>query len=314
MVKKTLYIIVPCYNEYDTLQITSGVFLNTIKDLIKKKKITDKSRVLFVDDGSIDNTFAYIKKIAKKDKYISAISLSKNSGHQAALIAGIAYSVDKCDISITIDCDLQDDIGKVNDMVDRSYKGNDIVYGVRADRASDTLFKKFSAQWFYRMQSFFGINIIYNHADYRLMSKRAMKALLSYGESNLYLRGIVPSLGFNSTSVYYDRQKRMAGTSKYPISKMLALATNGITSFSIYPLRLITVIGVIIAIISFIGVIWSIAMAMIGKTVVGWASMTSIICFVSGIQLLSLGVIGEYIGKIYIETKHRPKYFIKETI
>ena len=312
--KKILYIIIPCYNEFNTLQSTSSIFINKLNTLIKWKVISEKSRLLFVDDGSTDDTFVYLKKIAKKQKTVKAISLSRNVGHQIALLAGLDYAKQSCDMSITIDADLQDDIDKIDEMIDCYYKGNDIVYGVRKNRLSDSFFKRTTAEAFYRFQKLLGVEIVFNHADFRLLSRRAMESLLEYKEQNVYIRGIVTKLGYKSCKVYYDRKRREVGSTKYSLPKMISLALNGITSFSISPLRLIMFIGFLFAIVSFVGVVWSIIRSLTGNTVVGWASMTSIICFVSGIQLLCIGIIGEYIGKIYIETKNRPRYFISEKV
>ena len=312
--KKILYIIIPCYNEFNTLQSTSSIFINKLNTLIKGKVISEKSRLLFVDDGSTDDTFVYLKKIAKKQKTVKAISLSRNAGHQIALLAGLDYAKQSCDMSITIDADLQDDIDKIDEMIDCYYKGNDIVYGVRKNRLSDSFFKRTTAEAFYRFQKLLGVEIVFNHADFRLLSRRAMESLLEYKEQNVYIRGIVTKLGYKSCKVYYDRKCREVGNTKYSLPKMISLALNGITSFSISPLRLIMFIGFLVAIVSFVGVVWSIIRSLTGNTVVGWASMTSIICFVSGIQLLCIGIIGEYIGKIYIETKNRPRYFISEKV
>lgn len=307
-----LYIIIPCYNEEEVLPITCEMFLEKLTSLIGKGKISDESRILFVNDGSKDKTWDIICGLAERDVHFKGISQSRNRGHQNAVLAGLMDSIDKCDMTISIDCDGQDDINAMDDMVDAYLDGCDVVYGVRSKRDTDTFFKRVTAEGFYKFMSAMGVETVYNHADYRLLSNRVMKELSKYQEVNLFLRGLIPLVGFKSTSVYYERNERIAGTTHYPLKKMLNLAIDGITSLSVKPLRLIASIGVIVAIISFIGVIWSVVMSLIGHTVAGWASMTSIICFIGGIQLVCLGVIGEYVGKIYMEVKHRPRYIISE--
>lgn len=307
-----LYIIIPCYNEEEVLPITCEMFLEKLTTLIGKGKISDDSRILFVNDGSKDKTWDIICGLAERDVHFKGISQSRNRGHQNAVLAGLMDSIDKCDMTISIDCDGQDDINAMDDMVDAYLDGCDVVYGVRSKRDTDTFFKRVTAEGFYKFMSAMGVETVYNHADYRLLSNRVMKELSKYQEVNLFLRGLIPLVGFKSTSVYYERNERIAGTTHYPLKKMLNLAIDGITSLSVKPLRLIASIGVIVAIISFIGVIWSVVMSLIGHTVAGWASMTSIICFIGGIQLVCLGVIGEYVGKIYMEVKHRPRYIISE--
>lgn len=307
-----LYIIIPCYNEEEVLPITCEMFLEKLTSLIGKGKIRDDSRILFVNDGSKDKTWDIICGLAERDVHFKGISQSRNRGHQNAVLAGLMDSIDKCDMTISIDCDGQDDINAMDDMVDAYLDGCDVVYGVRSKRDTDTFFKRVTAEGFYKFMSAMGVETVYNHADYRLLSNRVMKELSKYQEVNIFLRGLIPLVGFKSTSVYYERNVRIAGTTHYPLKKMLNLAIDGITSLSVKPLRLIASIGVIVAIISFIGVIWSVVMSLIGHTVAGWASMTSIICFIGGIQLVCLGVIGEYVGKIYMEVKHRPRYIISE--
>ena len=307
-----LYIIIPCYNEEEVLHITCEMFLEKLTSLIGKGKISDDSRILFVNDGSKDKTWDIICGLAERDVHFKGISQSRNRGHQNAVLAGLMDSIDKCDMTISIDCDGQDDINAMDDMVDAYLDGCDVVYGVRSKRDTDTFFKRVTAEGFYKFMSAMGVETVYNHADYRLLSNRVMKELSKYQEVNIFLRGLIPLVGFKSTSVYYERNVRIAGTTHYPLKKMLNLAIDGITSLSVKPLRLIASIGVIVAIISFIGVIWSVVMSLIGHTVAGWASMTSIICFIGGIQLVCLGVIGEYVGKIYMEVKHRPRYIISE--
>lgn len=310
--KPILYIVIPCYNEESVLPITSQLFLDKINQLIAAEKIADDSRVMFVNDGSKDSTWEIIKELAMKNEKFIGISQSRNRGHQNAVLAGLMEAKDKCDITISIDCDGQDDINAMDQMVDAYLDGSDVVYGVRSKRDTDTFFKRFTAESFYRLLNFMGAEVVFNHADYRLMSRRVMQAFADFKEVNLFLRGLIPLVGFKSTCVTYERHERIAGESHYPLSKMLALAFDGITSLSIKPIRMITGLGTLVAIISFIGVIWSVASALLGNTVSGWASMTAILCFVSGVQMICLGVIGEYIGKIYMETKHRPRYIISE--
>ena len=307
-----LYIVIPCYNEQEVLPITAPMFFNKIKELADKGLIAENSRVLFVNDGSSDNTWDIICSLAQSDEHYIGISQSRNRGHQNAVLAGLMEAKDRCDISISIDCDGQDDINAMDDMVRAYLGGCDIVYGVRCDRESYSFFKRTTAQGFYKFLSAMGADIVYNHADYRLISARALSELAKFEEVNLFLRGMVPLVGFKSTSVEYKRAERIAGNSKYPLRKMFALAGDGITSLSIKPLRLIMSFGLIVALLSFLGVIWAIVSALGGHAVAGWASTTCIICFVSGVQLICMGIIGEYIGKIYMETKRRPRYIISE--
>lgn len=307
-----LYIVVPCYNEEAVLPITAPMFLKKINELSNAGKISDQSRVLFVNDGSKDQTWKIIRKLSEEDMHFLGISQSRNRGHQNAVLAGLMEAKDLCDITISIDCDGQDDINAMNDMVDAYLSGCEIVYGVRKDRSTDTFFKRFTAESFYKLLNWMGGEIVYNHADYRLISSRVLQEFADFKEVNIFLRGLVPLVGFKSTSVYYCRNERLAGESHYPLKKMLALAFDGITSLSVKPIRLITLLGFFVAALSFIGIIWAVIDSFLGNTVSGWASMTCIICFVSGIQLLSLGIIGEYIGKIYLETKKRPRYIISE--
>ncbi len=310
--KPVLYIVIPCYNEEEVLPITAPKFREKLEYLKAMGKISEKSRILFVNDGSRDNTWQIIKDLSRDFDCFEGISLSRNRGHQNALLAGLMTAKDRCDVTISIDCDGQDDINAMDEMVDAYLDGCEIVYGVRNDRHTDTFFKRTTAQGFYKFMKFFGAEIVYNHADYRLVSAKALNELAKYKEVNVFLRGMVPMVGFKSTSVYYKRHERLAGKGKYPLRRMISLALNGITSLSVRPIRIITVMGVAVAFISFIGIIWSIIAALLGSTVSGWASTVSIICFLGGIQLLSLGVIGEYIGKIYLETKQRPRYIIAE--
>lgn len=297
--KPVLYIVIPCYNEEKVLPITCELFLKKIITLVKKNKIDNNSRILFVNDGSKDRTWEIICELAKKDEHYMGISQSRNRGHQNAVLAGLMEAKDKCDITISIDCDGQDDINAMDEMVDQYLDGSEIVYGVRSKRDTDTFFKRFTAEGFYKLMNLMGAEVVFNHADYRLVSSRVLKEFANFEEVNIFLRGMFPLVGFKSTSVYYERHERIAGESHYPLSKMLALAFDGITSLSIKPIRMITGLGGFIAVLSFIGVIWSVVMAILGKTVTGWASMVCIISFIGGVQLICLGVLGEYIGKIY---------------
>ena len=314
MSKPVLWIVIPCYNEEQVLPITAPMFLEKIHSLTAQGLVSDKSRVLFVNDGSRDKTWELIQGFAAQDEHYIGISQSRNRGHQNAVLAGLmeALHSDSCDITISIDCDGQDDINAMDEMVKKYLDGAEVVYGVRSRRDTDTFFKRFTAEGFYHLMNALGADIVFNHADYRLISARVLESFADYKEVNIFLRGMVPLVGFKSTSVAYERHERIAGESHYPLSKMLSLAFDGITSLSVKPIRFITGFGVIVALISFIGVIWAIVEALLGATVSGWASMTSIICFVSGVQLICLGVIGEYIGKIYMETKRRPRYIISD--
>ena len=307
-----LYIVIPCYNEQEVLPITAPMFLQKINDLTAAGKISLESRVLFVNDGSKDRTWEIINELAASDEHYVGICQSRNRGHQNAVLAGLMEAKSRCDITISIDCDGQDDINAMDAMVDAYRDGCDVVYGVRSKRETDTFFKRFTAESFYKILNAMGAEVVFNHADYRLMSARVLEEFARFREVNLFLRGMVPLVGFKSTCVTYERHERMAGESHYPLSKMLALAFDGITSLSIKPIRFITGFGVFVALVSFIGVLWAVIEAALGLTVSGWASMTSIICFVSGVQLICLGVIGEYIGKIYLESKRRPRYIISD--
>ncbi len=305
-----LYIVIPCYNEQDVLPVTAPMFLQKINDLYIDGKISEHSRILFVDDGSKDKTWNIITELSQLDGHYCGISLSRNRGHQNALLAGLMEAKQKCDISISIDCDGQDDIDAIDKMIDEYISGSDIVYGVRCDRKTDTAFKRGTAQFFYKIMRVMGVDIVYNHADYRLISRRALESLAQFKEVNLFLRGLVPMVGFKYSCVEYSRKQRLAGKSKYPLKKMLSFAIDGITSLSVKPIRLITVFGFIVSALSAIGILWSIFTRLLGATVGGWASTVSIICFLGGVQLVSLGVIGEYIGKIYLEVKGRPRYIV----
>lgn len=307
-----LYIVIPCYNEQEVLPITAPMFLDKIKTLAAAGKISEDSRVLFVNDGSRDDTWSIIKKLAEEDEHYIGICQSRNRGHQNAVLAGLMEAKDVCDITISIDCDGQDDINAMDEMVEAYNDGCDVVYGVRSSRETDTFFKRFTAQGFYKFLAMMGAEVVYNHADYRLISSRVLQEFASFKEVNLFLRGLVPLVGFKSTSVTYSRAERIAGESHYPLKKMIALAVDGITSLSVKPLQMIMGFGLFVAFVSFVGCIWALVTALCGHSVSGWASMTCIICFVSGVQLICLGIIGEYIGKIYLETKHRPRYIISE--
>ncbi len=307
-----LYLIVPCYNEEKVLPLTYFLFLNKIKELVKVKSISAESRALFVNDGSTDGTWDYICQIAKENKQIEGISLSRNRGHQNALLAGLMEAKDRCDVTISLDCDGQHDINAVDLMLKKYEEGNEVVYGVRNSRAGDGFLKKAFSELYYKLINALGGEVITNHADYRLVSSKVLNAFADYKEVNIFLRGLFPLVGFKSTVISYDQFERVAGKSHYSFSKMLALAIDGITSLSIRPIRIITGIGIFVAFFSFIGVIYSFVTFFSGKTVPGWASMTSTLCFVSGIQLISLGIIGEYVGKTYLETKQRPRYIISE--
>lgn len=308
----TLYIVIPCYNEEDVLPITSKLFKQQLNEMQKESLVSPQSRILFVNDGSSDLTWEIIQELAANDSTFTGICLSRNRGHQNALLAGLNEVTTLCDISISIDCDGQDDISAMTEMVKQYLAGNDVVYGVRSSRETDTVFKRFTAQAFYHLLEKMGVECIYNHADYRLLSARVLKSLQEYQEVNLFLRGMIPLVGYSSTSVAYERHSRIAGKSHYPFAKMMALAINGITSLSVKPIRLITLLGLAIAAFSFIGVIWVLVVSICGKAIPGWASMMAILCLISGVQLLSIGVIGEYIGKIYMEVKHRPRFIISE--
>lgn len=307
-----LYIIVPCYNEEQVLPVTAPMFLEQIQNMIQANRVARSSKVLFVDDGSKDKTWEIIKHLAEKETVFCGIAQSRNRGHQNAVLAGLLDSMNKCDITISIDCDGQDDISAMDDMVDAYLDGSEIVYGVRSDRKRDTFFKRFTAQSFYHLLNWLGAEVVYNHADYRLVSSRVLKEFSNFKEINIYLRGMFPLVGFKSTSVYYERKERVAGKSHYSLRKMFGLAFEGITSLSVKPLHMIMGLGTFIAMISFIGVIWSIVVELMGNAITGWASMTCIICFIGGVQLICLGVLGEYIGKIYLEVKHRPRYIISD--
>lgn len=312
MKESRLCIVVPCYNEEEVLPVTAPMFREELQRLMDDHGISGDSRILFVDDGSADKTWEIICGLAERDAHFVGIRQSRNRGHQSSVLAGLMEAMEDFALTISIDCDGQDDLRAMEQMVDAYHKGCEVVYGVRSDRRSDSMFKRHTAQGFYRIMRGLGADVVYNHADYRLISSKVLREFADFKEVNLFLRGLIPLVGFPSTCVYYERHERLAGKSHYPLKKMLALAFDGITSLSIKPIHLITGLGLFVAAVSFLGVLWSVIEFFLGQTVSGWASMTSIICFVSGVQLISLGVIGEYIGKIYLETKNRPRYIISE--
>lgn len=308
-----LYIVVPCYKEEAVLPETARRLKEKLRALEKAGHISRESRVLFVDDGSADRTWEIIARLHEEDETFSGLKLSRNRGHQNALLAGLSHAAEHADVIISMDADLQDDIGAVDRMLEKYREGCEVVYGVRSSREKDTFFKRATAQGFYRFMQMMGVDIVYNHADYRLLSRRAAQALMSFTEVNLFLRGLVPLVGFKSDVVTYERGERFAGESKYPLKKMIAFALDGITSFSIKPIRMILTLGVVIFIISVLMLIYSLVSKLWGQTVSGWTSLVCSIWALGGIQMISLGVIGEYIGKIYNETKRRPR-FIVETV
>lgn len=307
-----LYIVVPCYNEEQVLPITSNLFMEELLELIEKQKVSHDSRVLFVNDGSIDETWDIIERLAKQDEHFIGISQSRNRGHQNAVLAGLMESKDMADITISIDCDGQDDIGAMEKMVDEYHRGCEIVYGIRSSRDTDSFFKRFTAEAFYKLLKTMGVEVVYNHADYRLISAKVLKEFANFKEVNLFLRGLVPLVGFKSSSVYYERHERMAGESHYPLSKMMGLAFDGITSLSVKPIHFIAGLGMGVSLVSFIAAVWAAVSFALGKAVPGWTSIACIICFLCGIQLMCLGMLGEYIGKIYMEVKERPRYIISK--
>ena len=312
MSEPILWIIVPCYNEEAVLPITAPLFLQKLNGLISAKKVSGESRILFVNDGSKDKTWEIIRALADEDEHIRGISHSRNRGHQNALLAGLMEAKERCNITITIDCDGQDDLNAMDAMIDEYEKGCDIVYGVRRSRESDSWFKRTSARSFYRLMNKMGVEMVYDHADYRLVSEKVLHYFADFREVNIFLRGMFPLVGFKSGSVYYDRHERMAGKSHYPLGKMISFAVEGITSLSVKPLTLIVLLGLITCLLGFIGIVWAIVEVLLGNTITGWASTVCIILFLGGVQLLSIGVIGEYVGKIYLETKRRPRYIISE--
>ena len=310
----TLYIVVPCYNEEEVLPETSKRLKAKVEALKGAGKIGADSRILFVNDGSRDRTWEMISDLHKADPVFSGVNLSRNRGHQNALLAGLMTAKDRCDMAISMDADLQDDIDAVDAMVDKFHEGCDIVYGVRSSRKKDTFFKRFTAEGFYRVMNFLGAETVFNHADYRLLSRRALEGLAQFREVNLFLRGIVPMIGYTSATVEYERGERFAGESKYPLKKMLSFAMEGITSLSTKPIRYITGLGFLVFLVSIIMLIYSVVRWAMGETILGWASLICSVWAIGGLILLSLGVIGEYIGKIYLETKERPRFIIRDVL
>lgn len=311
---KILYLVVPCYNEEEVLNETTKRLNEKFDSLIKEKLISKDSKVLYVNDGSKDKTWELICNISESNPRFSGISLSRNRGHQNALVAGLLTAVDYSDFVISMDADLQDDINAIDEMIKEYYNGNDVVYGVRSSREKDTFFKRFTAEGFYKFMKLMDVDIVFNHADFRLTSKVVLENFRDYHEVNLFLRGLFPLIGFKSTSVYYERNERFAGESKYPLKKMLSFALDGITSFSVKPLKFISGVGFIIILISIFIMLYSLIMYIIGNTVEGWAFLAISIWFIGGLQMVSIGIIGEYIGKIYSETKARPRYIIEKNL
>ena len=307
-----LYIVIPCYNEEAVRPITAPQFLQKLRDLIAAGKIAENSRVLFVNDGSRDRTWEIITALSKSDPHYIGISQSRNRGHQNAVLAGLMEAKERCDITISIDCDGQDDINAMDKMVDEYLSGSEVVYGVRDSRETDSFFKRSTAQGFYKFLAAMGAEVVYNHADYRLISARVLREFAEFKEVNLFLRGLVPLVGFKSSSVYYSRAERLAGESHYPLRKMIALAVDGVTSLSVKPLHLVTGLGVFVSALSFLGLLGALIAALCGASVSGTAVVAALVCFVCGVQLVCLGVLGEYIGKIYMEVKRRPRYIISE--
>ena len=310
--KNILYMVIPCYNEEEVLHETAKRLQEKLSALIESKKISEDSRIVFVNDGSSDSTWKIICDLHAQDKIFSGINLSKNRGHQNALLAGLMTAKNFADIVISMDADLQDDINAVDEMIEKYFGGADIVYGVRNKRKTDTFFKRFSAESFYKLMNILGCDIIFNHADYRLMSKRALEGMAQFSEVNLFLRGLVPMIGYKSDIVYYERAERFAGESKYPLKKMLFFAFQGITSLTIEPIRMITTLGFVIFMISLLMIFWIFYQHFAGNAITGWSSILASIWFIGGLAIFSIGIVGEYIGKIYLETKHRPRYIISE--
>lgn len=310
---KKLLIVVPCYNEEAVLPMTITALGDIINKLIEHKSVSPDSGVVFVNDGSRDTTWKIIKNAACDNPSIHGVNLAGNVGHQNALLAGLEYAMDKCDVTVSIDADLQDDVNVICDMVQKYLDGADIVFGVRDNRDTDSAFKRFTAQSFYKLMNFIGAKTVYNHADFRLMSSRSVKALAQYGERNLFLRGIVSNMGFSTDTVYYSRKERLAGESKYPLKKMVSFALDGITSFSIRPITFVTGLGFAIILCAIAAFIYTIASHLAGRTIAGWSSLMISIWFLGGVQLFSIGLVGQYVGKTYIESKRRPRYFIDET-
>ncbi len=314
MKQDILYIVVPCYNEQEVLPITTPKLIEQLNALVEAQLIDKESRILYVNDGSIDDTWQLIEQYTQQHPQVCGVKLAGNVGHQNALLAGLEAASERADITISIDADLQDDVAVMRDMVQKYHEGCDIVYGVRRERKTDTWFKRNSALAFYKLMRRLGVKSVYNHADYRLMSRRAVKQLLNYRERNLFLRGIVPLVGYRTDSVFYDRSERLAGESKYPLSKMINFAVNGITSFSIKPVRMVLTLGIIFTLIALGILVYVLIAYFSGRTVSGWASLILSLWFIGGCVLIGLGIVGEYIGKIYIEVKDRPRYNIEKEI
>ncbi len=315
MSAEILYMVVPCYNEQEVLRETARQLREKYVSLIERGMISPLSRVVFVNDGSKDRTWQIISELhSEAPEFFSGIDLAHNAGHQNAVLAGLMTVKDICDMAITMDADLQDDINAIDEMVQKYYEGNQVVYGVRSARKTDTAFKRFTAEGFYKFMKVMGADVVYNHADFRLMSKRVLKELEGFREVNLFLRGLVPLIGFQSCSVYYERHERFAGESKYPLKKMLSFAVNGITSFSTKPLKLITALGFIMSVMSVLAFIWAFVAKFAGFSELGWSSLICSIWLIGGLQLFCLGIIGEYVGKIYAEVKQRPRYIIADFI
>lgn len=311
---KTIYLVVPCYNEEEVLPETTKRLTAKLQSLQERGVVTPESRILYVDDGSRDRTWELICQYNRENPYVCGVKLSRNKGHQNALMAGLTTAREQCDAAISLDCDLQDDIEAIDRFLEEFEKGNDIVYGVRSSRKTDTFFKRTSAQMFYKFMKLMGVDIVYNHADYRLMSRRALDALMEFGEVNMFLRGMVPLIGFRSSTVTYERAERFAGESKYPLKKMLYFAFDGITSFSVKPIRMILSIGVIFMILSLVLLLYALIVKLTGNADAGWPTLFGSIWFLGGLQMFSIGLVGEYIGKIYTETKRRPRYFIEQIL
>lgn len=308
----TLYLVVPCYNEEEVLEVTCRLLTEKLKSMMERNLISSESRMMFVDDGSKDSTWKLIESLCESNPLVQGLKLSRNRGHQNALLAGLMTAKEHCDMAISLDADLQDDIDALDRFVEAYNNGHDVVYGVRNSRTTDSWFKRNTAQGFYKLMKLLGVDLVYNHADYRLMSKRALEGLEDHREVNLFLRGIVPLVGYPSTTVEYERKERFVGESKYPLTKMLKFAFEGITSFSVRPIRMVTTLGLIIFLISLIMLIYTLIVFLIGHTVAGWSTMMISIWAIGGLQLLAIGIVGEYIGKIYMETKQRPKFLIEE--
>lgn len=313
-----LWIVIPCYNEGSSndncLIKTASQFLGELRSLIDRRQCSTQSRVCYVDDGSSDNTWTLIEELASNEKDIVGLKLTRNHGHQNALLAGLMEAMPHCDVTVSIDCDGQDDISAISDMLNAFKQGYDIIYGVRSSRKTDTTFKRMTAEGFYKLLKTMGAEVIFNHADYRMMSFRALEGLSQFKEVNLFLRGLVPLVGYPSTTVEYERSTRTAGKSNYPLKKMIKLAIDGVTSLSIKPIRIISSMGILFSLVGIVGIIWALISLCAGTNVAGWASTLVLICLIGGLQLLSLGVIGEYIGKIYLETKERPRYLIEKRV